>query len=85
MIGEIAVGGGHDGVEQLGMVASRDDDLLALLPAQEAGTAEAADGLQMVADLSFEMMLVVIGGAHPRQIRAIICSPFADPACCTTP
>ena len=25
MIGEIPVGGGHDGVEQLGMVASRDD------------------------------------------------------------
>ncbi|HEY5016788.1 MAG TPA: rhodanese-like domain-containing protein, partial [Streptosporangiaceae bacterium] len=39
-------------------------DFLAVLPAQEAGTAEAADGLQMVADLSFVMMLVVIGGAR---------------------
>jgi hypothetical protein len=26
MIGEIAIGAGHDGVEQPGMVASRDDD-----------------------------------------------------------
>src|SRR5262245_45988772 len=44
-------------------------DLLALVPAQQPGAAEAIDGPQVLAHLGFVMMLVVIGG-RPRRPSA---------------
>jgi hypothetical protein len=41
-------------------------DLLAILPAQQAGAAKTADGPQMAADLRFEMTLVIAGSGLRR-------------------
>ena len=44
-------------------------DLLAFIPAEQLGAAEAIDGPQVLADLGFVVMLVVIGG-RPRRPSA---------------
>ena len=51
--------------------------LLALVPAQQPGAAEAIDGLQVLADLGFVVTPLVIGG-HPRRPSAPYPRDHAD-------
>src|SRR5690348_2167165 len=54
-----------------------EQDLLALVPAEQLGAAEAIDALQVRADLGFVMALVVIGG-RPRRPSAPYPRDHAD-------
>src|SRR6185437_13849434 len=63
----IVSGKAADGV-QAGEERDRGEhDLWAIVPAQQAGTAEATDCAQVPADLSFVVTLIVIGGGQRRQ------------------
>src|SRR5215469_5698003 len=55
-------------------------DLLAILPAQQAGTARAADCAQVPADLSFVMTLIVIGGGQRRPPTPYARDHLSSPA-----
>src|SRR6516162_8729432 len=75
----IVSGKAADGV-QAGEERDRGEhDLLANLPAQQAGTAKAADGLQVPADLSFVMTLIVIGGGQRRPSTPYPCDHVFSP------
>src|SRR6185437_14685480 len=63
---EIVSSKAADGV-QAGEEGDRGEhDLWAIVPAQQTGTAKAADCAQVPADLSFVMTLIVIGGGQRR-------------------
>src|SRR5580704_9990086 len=67
----IVAGKSADGVQAGEERNGGEQDLLAILAAQEAGAAKAADRTQMPADLRFEMTLIVISGSRGRPTHAI--------------
>ena len=68
MIGEVAIGAGHDGVEQPGMVASRDDD-----PEGPPSQRRHLDGVcrpgQFSREHALDILLADSLGHHDHQIR----------------
>ena len=70
MIGEIAVGAGHDNVEQLGVVASRDDD-----PQGPPGQRRHLDGVyrpsQLGGEHALDILIAESLGQRDHQIRGV--------------
>ncbi len=70
MVGEIAVGAGHDGVEQLGVVVSRDDD-----PQDPPGQRRYLDGVnhpgQFGGEDALDILIAQSLGYRDYQIRGV--------------
>ena len=70
MLGEIAVGGGHDGVEQLGMVAFRDDGLQGP-PCQRRHLDGVHRSGQFVGEHALDILIAESLGHMDHQIRGV--------------